>query len=174
MKKLSNLALLALVAGSSLACGVGPGPLSSGCRVTYTGNYTDTVSQSSSCVTLLPPITVLGVTSGWTLQFVSTSQRAGVTLQGSIDLGSDPAPGSFSSSTVMHWQAVSLSNSNCAYVASNMATPQGNFALELTTVAGLDGLSPTVHGTLHLEQYVQAPPATPCGPGDVQTSDVQF
>jgi hypothetical protein len=159
-------ALMALALGAPVGCSS-----SDNCEARYSGNYEDSVSTAPGCGKLAPSSANAG---DWELQLTSTSVRNNVTLSVQIDVGSSPAPGSFSSENVAHWQAVGASNQNCEYSAGDQSVPVGNFTLMLASVPALSGAGGVAHGTLQLQQYVQAPPTVDCGPGDSETVDFEF
>jgi len=138
------------------------------CRATYLGNYTGEVSAAGGCGTIAAATSAPGDLS----LFVSLASKEGVTLAAELDLGSSPTPGALTSASVMSWQAVASANSDCEYSAGDQSVPNGNFMLTLTEVPSTAGGA--AHGTLQLQQWVQAPPGTDCGPGDVEQVNVDF
>jgi hypothetical protein len=163
------------ITGCSSADGSSDGGVT-GCSVRLSGNVTETETEAAS----LPACSTLRAATGGggagetvlELQ-VSSTKLAGLTV--SVALGASPSPGRYSSETVSDWSAEGLSagNSDCAYSAGSAAVPTGSFALDLTSVtrAGPGG---SAHGTIALQTYVHAPPATDCGAGDVETVQIDF
>ncbi len=139
------------------------------CQVTYSGNFTGVASSATACGTL-STANDGGPDDGVTLTlgFKATTNDS-VQLDVKINLGASASTGDVTSENVNSWSAVGLAAANnCLYSAGSAAVPPGNFTMTLSSVTG------TPHGMLHIEQYVQAPPAVDCGAGDVETVDVTF
>jgi hypothetical protein len=168
------------VAGASLVSLAGCSSSSasnapSGCTAQFSGNMTESVNLPANCG-LLSASADAGAAGGYVLNFqMSSPEIAGLAI--TVDLGPSPSPGSFSSETVTDWSALGLNtgSTNCGYSAGSASVPSGSFTLDLTSVQGaVGGASGTAHGTLDLEMYVHAPPATDCGLGDNEKLEVVF
>jgi hypothetical protein len=159
-----------VVALAATACGASNGASGHACYIRYSGNTTNSVSVSN-CVAL---------TSGGdggrdvvlSLKAAATTSHP-IQFNAKLDLGPSPATGQISSETVQgQWSVVGISaETGCEFSAGDQSVPTGNFTLTLSAVS-----ASVAHGSLHAEQYVQAPP-TPtvdCGPDDTETVNVTF
>ena len=141
------------------------GPSATSCEIDVSGNLADTASMPP-CVTVQT-----SPTRDWLLT-VDTSSNAIARLAASIDLGATPTPGELSSDTITTWDVEALSSSSsCAFTAGGASVPTGSFALSLDSVDTTKGIA---HGTLHVVTYVHAPPATDCGPGEIENVTLVF
>ncbi len=148
-----------LIALSLLAACSSPPPP---CAVSWSGNFVESAAGAAVCPTL----------SGQVLGFAIHSRSLGATLMIAIDLGAAPAPGSYSPATVGEWSAVAARGAGqgaCEYAAGTGTTPGGTFTLELDVI---DGAIP--HGSLDVEQWVQAAAGTDCGAGDTELVSITF
>ncbi len=169
------LSLLGLVACSSSS------PAKASCTAEFGGNSSGSVNLPANCgvVSLATGSTDAGVDSdagslsGYTLNLIASTQAI-AQLKVSINLGSSPAAGSFSSENVGSWSATGISTdgSNCVYSAGPEFVPVGSFTLTLSSVDVPVSGSGEAHGTLDLTAYVHAPPAVSCGIGNVE--DIVF
>lgn len=121
------------------------------CEVELAGNFVEASASAKNCPKLA---TGAGATAGDTLlQFSIASRRLHDPLTVSIDLGAVPSPGAYSSGTTILWHASGIQPVGkagaCVFEAGNNATPTGDFALELSSLA-------PAHGTLVLHLYVLA------------------
>ncbi|HTA92146.1 MAG TPA: hypothetical protein VK745_21350 [Polyangiaceae bacterium] len=172
------LSLLGLVGCSSSS------PAKASCTAEFGGNSSGSVNLPANCgvISLATDSTGstdagadsdAGAPSGYTLNLIASTQAI-AQLKVSINLGSSPAAGSFSSENVSSWSATGISTdgSNCVYSAGPEFVPVGSFTLTLSSVDVPVSGSGEAHGTLDLTAYVHAPPATSCGIGNVE--DVVF
>ena len=171
-----SLALHALVGGALLAgCSSGGAGAPPGCTMLFSGNVTGSVSLPAGCASLAPAAEA--GSSGGTVLTVRASSTAHAGLVVSVDLGPSPSAGSYSPETVANWSALGLAgaSSDCAYTAGSTAVPSGSFALDITSAGGAGGGAlPEVHGSIDLQLEVHAPPATDCGPEDIENVTLTF
>jgi hypothetical protein len=151
---------------------------SSACLLQYSGNYAGAVSEAAGCATVAPATTASAGT--WVLAFNSThAVTGGVDLGLVINLGAFPATGLYTSETIGGWQAVGSTLQTCRYSGGTMSIPGGNMTLNLASIPppsgpGASPGSGVAHGTVHVEQFVQAPSGVNCGPGDIESFDLAF
>ncbi len=134
------------------------------CPVAFSGNFAESTLSGASCATVTTPDT--------TLAFSIDSSAIGSPLAVSIDLGSAPGAGAYSSETIASWTAVaakSIGDGGCVFSAGTGITPTGSFTLSLTAID-----AQAAHGTLEIVQYVHALQGTDCGVADTETIDVVF
>jgi hypothetical protein len=156
----SVVAVLALSATSG--CGG-----SQACHADFSGNYSESADQPAGCTTLTQSTSV-DTMGDWLLGISATSKKVPSAMSVQIDVGANAAAGDFSSATVTDWQSMGETAANCELSAGAASVPTGNFTLSLTAA------SPAPRGTLHIEQYVQAPANVDCGAGDVEIVDITF
>lgn len=138
------------------------------CVAHFSGNFTED-SIADSCAMITHTVTA---PDHFTLALSIPSVTLGTNLAGTFDLGTAPSLGLYSSRTVEQWRiraAQRVGEGTCLYAAGSMEVPQGNFDLELTTLA-----DPTVHGTLDLTQFILGFPSTDCGDADTEMVTVTF
>ena len=163
-----SMAALAMAAIAATGCGGG-----GECHVEFSGNFAASASPPSGCGALMQSAS--GDDPGdWLLQLTAMSDKPAAAFSADIDLGTTPLPGTFSPATVAHWQAVGETDLNCELSAGSLSVPTGNFTLTVTDVSPLDKSPVVAHGTLHVEQYVQAPATIDCGSGNTETVDYTF
>ena len=138
------------------------------CSAWFSGNVSDSSTVTGSCggVALSPDA---GAGDGYTLSLKVSAGSVPV-LAVSIDLGRNPAAGSFSSETTRDWNAAGVLGrdaSDCGLSAGNGVVPNGSFRLTLSSVE-------PAHGTLDLTLHVKAPPATDCGVSDLEGVEIAF
>jgi hypothetical protein len=167
----------------------GPGPV--GCQVTYSGDYQDHAFLDGGCALLvaaptydggsvfpecsaLAPRAPSSASPDWILQLQLPSPVIQATTTIQLDLGPAPSPGSFSASTVQRWCALAISPVGCEFSAGSESASMGSFQLTLTSVAGLESGAGTAHGSLEVQQYVQAPSATICGASNSELIHLEF
>lgn len=152
------------------ACGKAPPPT---CTVELTGNYRETTTSAKNCPTLAPGA---GATAGATmLHFKIASHAIHADYAIDLDLGPTPTPGAFNSSTTDLWTAAAtklVPPGACVFQASNNTTPNGDFTLELASVA-------PPHGTLELRMFVLPRTSddgrqTDCGAGTTELLRARF
>ena len=145
------------------------------CHFDFHGNYTASFDAADGCGV------VADAADGgddWTFKIdlspssMGTSQRLSV----AIDLAGPPEVGSYTPESVANWRGVAaVTPSVCLFGAGARSIPTGDFSLHLTDVSMVAASgSAVVHGTLHVEEYVQSPSGTDCGPGDTETIDIVF
>ena len=161
-----KLALALLVA----ACGKASTPT---CTVELSGNYAEATASAKNCPTLALGA---GATAGDTMLHFKIASRAIRTDYAiDLDLGPTPTPGAYNSSTTELWTAAAtklVPPGACVFQASNNTTPNGDFALELTSVA-------PAHGRLVVRMFVLPRTSddgvqTDCGAGTTELLRARF
>jgi hypothetical protein len=141
------------------------------CIVTMTGNFAETSTAAANCATVEPPPAV-----GHTvLTFAPSSSVLGGTIGITLDLGTAPTPGRYSSITAstraLPWSAFAIrpvGDGGCVYSAGDTAVPPGSYTL------ALDQLDTIAHGTLEIVQHVLAIQDTDCGDASTETITIEF
>jgi hypothetical protein len=171
MRAVTVIGLLGLLA----ACGdnratpdaavdaVPPDPV---CSAAFTDNFTEAWSGPANCAT------VATAADHTALQLIIPSRTVSADFAISLDLGSAPGPGTYSSETLITpWSADALHEldmTSCLYHAGTASVPPGSFTLRL------DAIGDHAHGTLDLVLYVLARPYTYCGETNVERLTVTF
>jgi hypothetical protein len=146
----------------------------SACIATFSGNFAASSANAANCASLQPATS----SSDVELAFALAAPMLDAPLQISIDLGTSPGAGTFSSETSTMWSALGSRSApatgsdvagECIYSAGAQAVPTGSFAM---TVSSIDNAA--AHGELRIVQYLQAQAQVDCGSGDNETIDVQF
>ena len=138
------------------------------CIAHFSGNFTET-STSDACATIAHTV---AAPDHATLTLMIPTTTLGTSLAGTIDLGTAPTLGLYSSRTVESWRlraAERVGEGTCLYAAGALEVPQGNFELTVTELA-----DPDIHGTLDLTQFVLGFPSTDCGDSDTEMVTVLF
>ena len=138
------------------------------CAASFAGNFADEASGSAVCAAL----DQLPGSADQLLDFAIDSRVLGAQVIISVDLGTAPSTGEYSSETLASWHAVgarSLQDGACVYSAGDQVTPHGSFTLSLTAID-----EAAAHGTLVVTQYVHAVDEVDCGDADIETVDVVF
>jgi hypothetical protein len=146
----------------------------SACIATFAGNFAASSANAGNCAQVGP-----GSAAGDTmLAFSLAAAVLDAPMSLSIDLGTSPGPGTFSSETSSNWSALGSRSApatgsdvagECIYSAGAQAVPAGSFAMTLTSIDAA-----AAHGELRVVQYLQAQAQVDCGSGDNETIDVQF
>ena len=146
------------------------------CQLQYSGNYTGSVNDPAGCASIAPATAASAGT--WVLTVNSHhATEGGVDLGLVVNLGAIPATGAYTSETIGGWQLVGTTLQTCRYSAGTLSVPSGNLTLNLSSVPAPVSAAPAsgvAHGTLHVEQFVQAPSGVNCGPGDTESVDLAF
>ena len=168
MKALLVLALAACGGGHPAMPDAPPPDASIPCTAHFSGNFTET-SAAETCATIAHTVAAPDHAT-FTLMIPTTT--LGTSLAGTIDLGTAPSLGLYSSRTVATWRvraAQRVGEGTCLYAAGALEVPQGNFELTVTELA-----DPEVHGTLVLTQFILGFPSTDCGDSDTEMITVSF
>ena len=110
--------------------------------------------------------------TGYTLTFNGTSEQL-ASFALTIDLGSAPTAGSFSSETSASWSASATlaSNPECELRAGTDTVPTGSFELQIDSVTPDTSAA---HGSLSATLYVHSPPGMDCGIADNEEIQLSF
>lgn len=165
-----SAAAVAVVAACGNDVGAPPAPDAAaieptGCVATYAGNFTETDTTFGPCAMMA---------SAGQLVLAVPTMALGSDVAVSIQLGTPPVTGTYTSETVTCWSAeasVDVGGPMCVYTAGDAEAPNGNFTLVLDQVDADTGV---VHGALSLLMYVLVPPYAPCGSDTTETMDVTF
>jgi len=201
MRSLGLCALLLLAAGCSGSAAssdggvVDAGAGAPGCHATFSGDYADTAFIDGGCALLVPaPVgdggtafpecspLAPGVPSGagadggpdWILQFQLPSSVVQATTTIQIDLGPTPSVGTFSTNTIPTWCAVAITPVGCEFSSGSESSSVGGFTLTLSALTGLESGAAIAHGSLEVQQYVEAPSATICGSSNEEHIHLDF
>jgi hypothetical protein len=143
--------------------------------VAFSGDYQDRTVVNGSCAQLFPsPDAGTDAGPDWVLELQAYSAVAFAPTTVQIDLGPTPSVGTFSPTTVTAWSAQAGTPSGCEFSAGNLAVSQGTFELTLTDLSTLAGATGVAHGTLQVQQYVQAMEGTDCGSSDEELVHFDF
>jgi hypothetical protein len=147
------------------------------CSAEFSGNTLDSMSLGDACGGLTIAADA-GPDGAYLLSFHGSSTQLSTADVG-IYLGAAPATGTFSAESLSMWTISASSNKNpgCEFRAGSSAVPNGDVTLTLTsvTLTSADATSGgAVHGSLSATLYVHAPPATECGPGDLENAVLVF
>jgi hypothetical protein len=146
-----------------------------GCTAKFSGDFQDSSSASAGCATLTPsPDAGTDAGPDWILQVQAYSALTQSQTVVEIDLGPTPNAGDFSSDTVFAWSSIAITPVGCEFSAGNPSSAEGNFQMTLTSISDLDAGSATVHGSLLIHEFVQAPAGTDCGSSNQESVDLSF
>jgi hypothetical protein len=138
------------------------------CTARFSGNFVET-SSTTTCATITHP---LSMPDHSILTLTIPTMTLGTSLAGTIDLGTAPSLGLYTSRTIESWRmraAQRIGEGTCLYAAGSTEVPQGNFELTVTDLA-----DPDIHGTLDLTQFILGFPSTDCGDSDTEMLTVSF
>jgi hypothetical protein len=146
----------------------GAADASTACAVMFSGNFVET-SSADSCSTVM-----VDAVGDATLALTIPTMALSSPLNASIDLGTSPSTGEYSSELVATWRARGvkyIGTGYCVYEAGMDVVPSGFFMLHL---GALDVSAGTAHGELELTAYVLALPGIDCGSEDTEQLHVRF
>lgn len=151
-----------LIAVVLAACGDNAHPIDAAiarqCAATFSGNFAETSTGDGDCASL---------DADGVLTFSIMSSTLAAPLAIEISIGPHIGAGAYSPALVDDWSALVTSSidSGCVYSAGRDAVPNGSFALDLDA---------SLHGTLHIDQYLHALVLDDCGSVSTETVEVAF
>lgn len=146
------------------------------CSATLTGNVAEITSSDALCPKLLPAATM----NDTLIRFVVASHVMAANIGITIDLGTQPTAGAYSSETTQIWSALAIEtapvNGACIFTAGASSVPAGSFELRLDS---LDLGAGTAHGQLALLMFVlprttEQGMQTDCGAGTTELVVITF
>jgi hypothetical protein len=138
------------------------------CTAHFSGNFVET-STTDTCATITHP---LATPDHAVVTLTVPTMTLGTSLAGTIDLGTAPSLGLYTSRTIESWRvraAQRIGEGTCLYAAGSTEVPQGTFELTVTDLA-----DPDIHGTLDLTQFILGFPSTDCGDSDTEMVSIAF
>ena len=156
----------------------GPQPFR-GCTVTFSGDFAESAFVDGGCSSITPS-TDAGTDAGpdWILQLQAFSSSLQAPMVVRLDLGPSPSPGMYSNDTVTLWSAETTSPAGpmtfCNFVAGSLAVSNGSFNATVTSVDGVASGQGTAHGTLSVQQYLEASAGTNCGTSNIEIVNFAF